>query len=264
MTLQTANFARVTTLATAAIAAGQVGSFLAGRAMGRRDTIDVVWGPGLSAIALVGAAAGTGDRTRRLALAAGLTVWGGRLGKHIVQGIAKTDEEDPRYTEMLEGVSPAKQFVKLHLTQAAAQWFISLPVQVAAASGPPSGWRKALVPAGLAVMVGGMITEAVADHQKEQWKKLDADERPKIMDEGLWGWSRHPNHFGDLCVWSGVYLVAAASTPGEYTILSPAAMGYFLVVATGARRMEKRMEKRPEYREYQDRVSFFVPLPPKH
>lgn len=263
MTLQIDNFKRVTGLATGMIAAGQVGSFVAGRVMGRRDTIDVVWGPGLSAIALVGAAAGTGDRARRTALAAGLTLWGGRLGKHILEGIAGTDKEDPRYTELLEGASPVQQFVKLHLTQAAAQWFISLPVQIVAASGPPRGWRKALVPVGLSVMVGGMICEAVADKQKNDWKKRDKDERPKVMDEGLWSWSRHPNHFGDACVWTGVYLVAASSSPGEFTVLSPVAMGYFLVVATGARRMEKKMEKRAEYREYQDRVSFFIPLPPK-
>jgi steroid 5-alpha reductase family enzyme len=263
MPFEKTNFLRVTGAAAGVAGAAQLGAFVAGRALGRRDTVDVVWAPGLAAIAGVGAALGTGDRTRRIMLATGLSIWGARLGTHIVQRIRHTGQEDPRYTELLEGDGPAKQFVKLHLTQAAAQWFISLPVQVAAASGRSSGARNMLVPAGGALLALGLLVEAVADRQKQQWHALDESERGPVLDQGLWAWSRHPNHFGDACVWTGVYLVAAAASPGELTVLSPAAMIWFLVVATGARRMEKRMQTRPAYRDYQRRVSFFIPWPPR-
>lgn len=263
MAFEKTNFLRVTATAAAVAGSAQLGAFAAGRALGRRDVVDAVWGPGFAAIAGVSAALGTGDRTRRVLLATGLSTWGARLGSHIVQRIRHTDQEDPRYTELLDGDGAGKQFVKLHLTQGAAQWFISLPVQVAAASGPPRGVRKALVPVGAALMFSGLLVEAVADRQKQQWHELDESKRSPVLDKGLWGWSRHPNHFGDACMWVGVYLVASAASPGELTGLSPAAMTWFLVVATGARRMEQRMQSRPAYREYQQRVSFFVPRPPR-
>ena len=263
MALHRSNFVRVTAGAATAIGAAQVGAFATGRILGRRDVVDVVWAPGLAAVAGVSGALGAGDRARRVVLTTGLTAWAARLGLHIAQRIQDTDREDPRYTEMLEGTGAARQFVKLHLTQGAAQWFISLPVQVAASSGPPRGVRKALVPVGALVMASGLLVEAVADRQKQRWHRLGERERGPVLDQGLWAWSRHPNHFGDACIWVGVYLVAAAASPGELTVLSPAAMAWFLVVGTGARRMEKRMQSRPAYRDYQRRVSFFIPWPPR-
>jgi steroid 5-alpha reductase family enzyme len=87
------------------------------------------------------------------------------------------------------------------------------------------------------------------------------------MDRGLWGWTRHPNYFGDACVWWGVWLVAGSSLPdnwwGALTILSPVAMTWFLVVATGARPLERTMMQRPGYPEYAARTSMFFPLPPR-
>lgn len=263
MTLRRSNFARITAAAAGVVSAAQVGAFVAGRTVGRRDAIDVVWGPGLAAVAGVSAVLGSGDRARRLVLATGLSAWGARLGSHIIQRIRQSEQEDPRYTEMLQGKGTARQFAELHLMQGAAQWFISLPVQVAAASGPASGARKALVPVGASMLAAGLLIEAVADHQKQRWHQLDESRRTPVLDQGLWAWSRHPNHFGDALLWTGVYVVAAAATPGEFTILSPAAMTWFLVVATGARRMERRMQTRPAYRDYQRRVSFFIPWPPR-
>lgn len=263
MSFSPRNLARVTGTALGVAGAAQAGAYAAAKALGRRDTVDVAWGPGLAAIAVASALTGEGDRARRTLLAGGVTAWGGRLGWHILQRLRGTEEEDPRYTELLEGDSELRVATKLYLTQGAVQWFVSLPVQVAAASGPPIGPARALVPLGLALMGGGVLTEAVADRQLAAYRARPREERPGVMDRGLWGWSRHPNHFGDACVWTGAYVVAAAARPGAWTFLSPAAMTWFLVVATGARRMEKRMQDRPAYADYQRRVSFFVPLPPK-
>ncbi len=83
------------------------------------------------------------------------------------------------------------------------------------------------------------------------------------MDRGLWAWTRHPNYFGDAAVWWGVWLVAAEAWPGVLTVLSPVAMTYFLAVVTGARLLEREMATRPGYRDYMERTSMFVPLPPK-
>jgi steroid 5-alpha reductase family enzyme len=83
------------------------------------------------------------------------------------------------------------------------------------------------------------------------------------MDRGLWAWTRHPNYFGDACVWWGLWLVTLAGWSSMATVLSPALMSYFLVYATGARLTEKYMRGRPGFSEYQQRTSFFIPRPPR-
>ena len=115
---------------------------------------------------------------------------------------------------------------------------------------------------GAAVWLLGVVFEAVGDAQLARFK-ADARNKGTVMDRGLWGWTRHPNYFGDSAVWWGLYLVAASAWPGVLTVLSPVVMTYFLVFATGARLLEKEMSKRPGYPEYQQRTSYFIPRPPK-
>ena len=93
--------------------------------------------------------------------------------------------------------------------------------------------------------------------------KRDPDRGP-VLDTGLWAWTRHPNYFGDACVWWGIWLVALdGSWWVLLTVPAPIMMTYFLVWATGAKPLEKTMMKRPGYPEYAARTSFFFPLPPR-
>ena len=114
---------------------------------------------------------------------------------------------------------------------------------------------------GGSVWLVGVVFESVGDAQLAAYKR-DPDRGP-VMDRGLWRYTRHPNYFGDACVWWGILLVTASAWPGVLTVLSPVAMTYFLVFATGARLLEETMMKRPGYPEYAARTSMFVPLPPK-
>ena len=114
----------------------------------------------------------------------------------------------------------------------------------------------------LVVQEGGYAIEAIGDAQMTSFKS-DPSNKGKIMDRGLWAWTRHPNYFGDSAVWWGMWLIAASAWPGVLTVLSPVVMTYFLVFATGARLLEQSMSKRDGYPEYQQRTSYFFPLPPK-
>ena len=101
-----------------------------------------------------------------------------------------------------------------------AQLLVSAPLQLAAASRlPRSGPRRWLDVAGLATMAAAPSWRRSADRQKARYSQLDDDEKPDVLDTGLWGWSRHPNYFGDSLVWDGAWLAAAASSPGELTFL---------------------------------------------
>ena len=115
---------------------------------------------------------------------------------------------------------------------------------------------------GVALWLLGVVFESVGDAQLRRFK-ADSGNRGKVMDQGLWAWTRHPNYFGDAAVWWGLYLVAASAWPGVLTVLSPVVMTYFLVFATGARLLEKEMATRPGYPAYQGRTSYFLPRPPK-
>ena len=107
-----------------------------------------------------------------------------------------------------------------------------------------------------------MVFESVGDRQLAQFKSNPAH-KGKIMDTGLWAWTRHPNYFGDAAVWWGLFLVAASSWPGVLTILSPLLMTWALAFRTGKPLTEKRMEGRPGWDEYKARTSGFFPLPPR-
>ena len=261
MSVDTTNLRRVVTTSAALVTALQAGTAVAAIRAGRRDYADGAWGPGLAAIAVTGAVVGNGDPTRRWALAAVTTAWATRLERLMLGRLRGKDEEDPRYTEFLEGDSTPAVVAKVFLTQAVSQLLVSAPLQLAAASTLPRSRRRWLFPLGVATMVGGAVVEALADRQKSQFMSRDRDERPDVLDTGLWGWSRHPNYFGDSVVWDGAWLAAAASAPAGWTLPAPLAMSYFLIYATGAKRTEERMQDRAAYRDYQDRVSFFVPLP---
>ena len=149
----------------------------------------------------------------------------------------------------------------MFVTQGLSQLIVSAPIQLAAASPLPRSARRWLAPAGLAMMITGAVIEALADRQKSRYSELDDDEKPDVLDTGLWGWSRHPNYFGDSLVWDGAWLAAAASAPGALTLPAPIVMSYLLMFATGAKRTERRMQDRPGYRDYQRRVAFFFPRP---
>jgi steroid 5-alpha reductase family enzyme len=256
-----ANLRRVVGLSAGVVTLAQAGTAVLALRAGRRDYADAVWGPGLAAVALTSALAGSGDARRRWALAAATTAWAARLESQMLSRLRGSDEEDSRYTEFLRDDSTPVVIAKVFLTQGLSQLLVSAPVQLAAASGLPRGRRRWLAPVGLAVMLGGAVVEALADRQKAQYAERDRDDRPDVLDTGLWGWSRHPNYFGDSLVWDGAWLVAAASAPGGWTLPAPIAMSYLLMFATGAKRTEAKMRDRPGYRDYQRRVSFFFPRP---
>ena len=255
------NFVAVSGFSLLAVAILMAVTAFVGRRQGRVSVVDTAWGLGFVVVALVAAVVGDGPLWRRLLVLVLVAVWGGRLARHM-HARNQGKGEDPRYEAMLAD-QPGDPFLvairKVYLVQGVAVWFVSLPLQVSAASGDGLVVVAVL---GAAVWLLGVVFEAVGDAQLARFK-ADARNKGTIMDRGLWGWTRHPNYFGDSAVWWGLYLVAASAWPGVLTVLSPVVMTYFLVFATGARLLEKEMSKRPGYPEYQQRTSYFIPRPPK-
>ncbi|MCW2515880.1 MAG: putative rane protein [Mycobacterium sp.] len=256
------NFVVVSAASLAILVLVYGATFLIGRRIGRYNVVDVTWGASFVVVAAVAAVVGNGDLVRRLLLLVLVAVWGLRLAWHMV-GKSAGKGEDPRYDKMLRGdFSAANVIRKIFLIQAAMAWFISLPLQLSASVGPTPAALVPVLIAGVVVWVVGLLFEAVGDHQLRRFK-ADPANKGKIMDRGLWSWTRHPNYFGDSAVWWGLWLISIAGWISLATVLSPVAMTYFLVYATGARLTERIMLDRPGFREYCARTSFFVPRPPR-
>ena len=237
-------------------------TFAVGRSIGRYNVVDVTWGLGFVGVGVVAAVFGSGDLFRRILLFALVTVWGFRLAWHMIQKSAGKGE-DPRYEALMRGnFSAGRVLRKIFLIQAAATWFVSLPLQVSAVLGPTPTVLLPVLIAGVAFWGVGVFFEAVGDHQLRRFKS-DPANKGTVMDRGLWAWTRHPNYFGDASVWWGLWLVSIAGWVSLLTVLSPVLMTYFLVYATGARLLEKHMMDRPGFREYCSRTSFFIPKPPR-
>jgi steroid 5-alpha reductase family enzyme len=232
--------------------------------IGRFNIVDVVWGLSFVAIAVTSFlwSAGHGaDVWRRVLVLVLVAVWGGRLSTYIgIRSIGKG--EDPRYDAML-GDGPHRGLRALGIVfvlQAVVAWFISLPVQ--AAMYIRSGWTALAVVGGVVWLVG-VVFEAVGDAQMGAFRR-DPANKGKVMDRGLWRYSRHPNYFGDATVWAGLWLIAAEHWIGALTVASPVLMAWFLSFKTGKPLLEKQMAAtKPGYADYMKRTSGFFPLPPK-
>jgi steroid 5-alpha reductase family enzyme len=232
----------------------------AARRAGRVSVVDVTWGLALAATAVVAAVAGTGTPWRRWVLAAMVLVWGARLSRHIFSR-AHGRGEDPRYAELLGPAGHRAAVRKVYVPQGLAICLLALPIMAGAHWDVAAGW---LVWAGVAVWAAGTLVEAVGDAQLAAYRR--DPERGPVMDRGLWGWTRHPNYFGDALLWWGIWLAGGAASgwwPGVVSVLAPLAMTHVLRNVTGARLLERTMSQRPGWDGYAARVPLFVPRPPR-
>jgi steroid 5-alpha reductase family enzyme len=233
-------------------------AFLASLITGKHQGVDVAWGLGFAAVAAVSFALRPAGW-----LAPALTVvWGVRLATHIYRRGRGTDHDDPRYVELLSKAKGNRTWYALrsiYLIQAVSLWFVSLPVQLAAHYTSLS-WFSLV---GAALWLTGFVFESVGDRQLERFRN-DPASRGKVLDTGLWRYTRHPNYFGDACVWWGLFALACVHWTGWLTVLSPLVMTYFLAGKTGKPLLESHLSStRPGYAEYVARTSGFIPRRPR-
>ncbi len=255
------DFAIVSGASVAALLVVFAITFAVARRIGRYNVVDVTWGLAFITVAAVSAIVGHGDLSRRLLLLVLVSIWALRLSGYIHRRSAGQGE-DLRYADLLRDATTGEVIRKVFLVQGFATWFISLPLQLSAVSGPTPRALQAITAAGVLVWLTGLLFETVGDRQLRVFK-ADPSHRGVVMDRGLWAWTRHPNYFGDATVWWGLWLITIAGWWSLATVFSPALMTYFLVSVTGARLTEKYMRGRPGFDEYQQRTSFFIPRAPR-
>lgn len=231
-----------------------------------RDTsiVDIFWGAGFVVVAWATYAAADGAADRRLLLAVLTTLWGLRLTVHLARrNLGKG--EDFRYRAMRARHGdrwPLRSLWAVFWGQGVLMWIVSLPVQAGQIDATPDA-LGGLDLAGTLVFAVGLAFEAVGDWQLTRFK-ADPANAGRVMDRGLWAWTRHPNYFGDFTVWWGLYLVALATGSAWWSIVGPIVMSVLLIRVSGAALLEKSLAKRrPGYAEYVARTSGFFPRPPR-
>jgi steroid 5-alpha reductase family enzyme len=251
------------TVAAAAVVAGALALWVV--SLRRRDAslVDRFWGPGFVLVAALGAVAGAGPLARKVLVFVLVAIWGLRLGWHIHRR-NRGQGEDPRYVAMRAHHGEAFGRVSLFtvfLLQAAILLVVALPL-VAAASATEPATLGALDLLATLVWLGGFLFEAVGDTQLARFK-ADPANRGRVMDRGLWRYTRHPNYFGDATLWWGLFLFAAA-TGAWWTAVGPALMTLLLVRVSGVVLLEKGLAaSKPGYAAYVARTSAFLPRPPR-
>jgi steroid 5-alpha reductase family enzyme len=232
-------------------------------AIGRRRiaVVDTLWGLSFTAVALLLLPQEPGARPALVLLT--VAIWGLRLSIHLHRRNQGKPEE-PRYAAMLaeSGLSfSVFALRRVFLPQSVVGLVVSAPIIVAMATREPV---RPLFWVGVAVWSLGFVLEAIGDAQLERFRSEPAN-RGRILDTGLWAWSRHPNYFGEATVWTGLWLMSVGNVAGWLAVVSPLILTYYLVARTGIAYLERAMAARrgPEYEEYRRRTSGFVPLPPK-
>ncbi len=227
------------------------------RARRRLDTVDTAWGLGFVLAAWAVEIVQASGRSLLIALL--VSVWGLRLSSHIWRRSIRRGE-DPRYIELSRkwrGSIWRRAYVSVFLLQGALIWVISLPI-VLAANKPLVGWGW-LTLLGALMWLAGFTFEAISDHQLAVF--LSRQNRPKVLQTGLWRYSRHPNYFGELTQWWGIGLIALQTSYGWLGFIGPLTLSLLIVFISGIPPIEKRRQKDPEYRQYQNQTSVLIPIP---
>jgi steroid 5-alpha reductase family enzyme len=229
----------------------------------KRDVsiVDGVWAP-MFVFAAAVYATGTDHSTERTAFILALVaLWAVRLSGHIIWR-NWGEPEDRRYRDIREKYEPHFALKSLGIIfwfQAVLAWIISMPL-----------WQALTVPVevgafdvlAVTAWTVGMTFESIADWQLSRFKANPANQG-KVMDRGLWRYTRHPNYFGECLIWWGFYLFAVQAG-GWWTAAGPLLLNYLLLKFSGVPLVEHTIvERRPAYREYMARTNAFIPGPPR-
>lgn len=231
--------------------------------------IDSFWAFGMVMLAALTFIQADGGASGRKLLILGLTsLWGLRLSLHLYTRW-RAEGEDPRYRRILGGAMEKRgwSFARASLLlvfamQAPLLFIVCLPAQIGQIAAEPAA-MGGLATAGAVLALLGIAFETIGDWQLRRFR-ADPANRGKVLDTGLWRYTRHPNYFGDACVWWGIFLIAAETPAGLWSLPGPILITWLLTRMSGVPLLEHGLKKnRPGYEDYIRRTSGFIPWPPR-
>ena len=228
----------------------------------RNDVADVAWGLGFVLMAWTSFFLAGDFGMRGLGVCLLVSIWGLRLAWHI-HARNKGRGEDYRYLAWRKEWGKwflLRSYAQVYLLQGFLLFLVVFPVLVIQkGSDSPLGWLDLL---GVAVWLFGFIFEVVGDAQLARFIQ-DPSNKGKLMQSGLWAYTRHPNYFGEVTLWWGLGIVALSVPDGIFGIIGPLTITFLILKVSGIPLLEKKMAEHPDFAAYKERVSVFIPLPPR-
>lgn len=226
------------------------------------SVVDVAWGIGFILVALLTFFIDPIFTLRSVLITGLVIVWGTRLAVHIYLR-NRGKGEDFRYAKWRKDWGKTfiwRSYFQIFMLQGLLLLIISYPIILVNQS--EADGIKALDVAGMAVWMIGLLFEAIGDYQLRAFKK-NPENRGKIMSSGLWKYTRHPNYFGEVSCWWGIFLIALSVERGWTGVISPLAITFLLLRVSGITMLEKKYEGNQEYEAYARKTSPFFPWFPK-
>ncbi len=235
--------------------------FLIGVFKDDNSYVDIGWGLGFLVVAAVSLAVGQNfGYTVPVLMTVLVFAWGSRLTVHLGKRVFMMEEEDYRYREMRERWNNfyLNSFFKVYMFQALILLVVASPIIFVNLIGFQAIYSVPLFGFGLLVWMTGLFFEVVGDHQLKKF--LESGEG-KVLDKGLWRYTRHPNYFGESVIWWGFFVMAVGYTglTGLWTVISPVTITFLLLKVSGVPLLEEKLMEEEEYREYAEKTSKFVP-----
>jgi steroid 5-alpha reductase family enzyme len=228
----------------------------------RNDVADVAWGFGFLLVALTSMLL-NGAAARPLLIAILVAAWGIRLSLYVYFRNRKKPE-DFRYRKWREEWGSSfyiRSYLQVFILQSLLLVLISLPVMyVSSVPNPPLGYSDII---GVLLWAMGFVFETVGDYQLRCFTR-DPMNKGRIMTSGLWRFTRHPNYFGEVVLWWGIFLIALSVRGGWRTIIGPMTITYLILKVSGIPMLEAKYRGNLQYEDYARRTSSFFPMPPRH
>lgn len=228
----------------------------------RNDVADVAWGLGFVLMTWTSFFLSSVFDIRGLIMSILVSVWGLRLAWHIYRR-NKGKAEDYRYLSWRKEWGKwffLRSYAQVYLLQGFLLFLIIFPVLIVNETvGSSLGWIDLI---GGIIWGVGFYFEAVGDAQLAKFIK-DPLNKGKLMKSGLWSYTRHPNYFGEVTQWWGLWIIALSVSNGWLGIIGPITITFLILKVSGIPMLEKKMERNPEFAKYKQRVSLFIPLPPR-
>ncbi len=237
-------------------------TFLIARSRGKHDFLDIIWGMGFVVSSALSALLGNRSPVGLL-MTLMVLIWGLRLSVHLFQRISKS-QEDYRYQEYRKKYTgrhfDAYFFFRMYVVQYVLNIIIGFDVIYVNLYGDVRFSYITVI--GLLVWMAGFVFETVADHQLKIFKG-NPENRGRLMTEGLWKYSRHPNYFGEVSQWWGIYVMAISGLSHFWLLFSPLTITLFILFVSGVPLLEKKYKGRADWEAYRRKTSMFIPLPPR-
>lgn len=224
----------------------------------RNDLADIAWGGGFVLLTWSAYFLSDNPGTRGLLANTLITIWGLRLAWHIGRrNMGKP--EDYRYQAWRQAWGKwfyLRSFFQVYMLQGLLLAIIALPVYFIHQM--PASDLTVIDGIGLGVWLIGILFESIADHQLAVFKK-NPENKGKLLQSGLWAYSRHPNYFGEVLLWWGIWIITLNTPDGWWTIIGPLTITFLILKVSGIPLLEEKMANHPDFEAYRKRVPMFLP-----